>query len=94
MYRLTTKAEIKMFQCLKTVKLKIVRRRKSQLVVSRQVVTNQCCGLAVIFSRFYVKDCKTGLAKIVAHLTNSGPSKKRLPTNQSDSQGQILTLEK
>ena len=27
--------------------------------------------------RFYGKDCKTGLAKIVAHLTNSSPSKKR-----------------
>ena len=62
------------FQCLKTIKLKFARRRKSQLVVSRQVVTNQCCGLAV---RFYGKDRKTGLAKIVAHLTNSSPSKKR-----------------
>ena len=27
--------------------------------------------------RFYGKDCETGLAKIVAHLTNSSPSKKR-----------------
>ena len=33
-------------------KLKISCRRKSQLVVSRQVVTNQCCGLAVIFCGF------------------------------------------
>ena len=32
--------------------LTISRRRKSQLVVSRQVVTNQCCGLAVIFCGF------------------------------------------
>ena len=30
----------------------ISRGRKSQLVVSRQVVTNQCCGLAVIFCGF------------------------------------------
>ena len=30
----------------------ISRRRKSQLVFSRQVVTNQCCGLAVIFCGF------------------------------------------
>ena len=52
MYWLTTKAEIEIFQCLKTVKLKIVHRRKSQLVVSRQVVTNECCGLAVIFCGF------------------------------------------
>ena len=34
------------------LKLKISRRRKSQLVVSRQVVTNQCCGLAVILCGF------------------------------------------
>ena len=27
--------------------------------------------------RFYGKDCKTGLTKIVAHLTNSNPCKKR-----------------
>ena len=27
--------------------------------------------------RFYGKDCKTGLAKIITHLTNSSPSKKR-----------------
>ena len=44
---LTTKAEIEneKFQYLKTVKLKIFRKRKSELCV-----TNQCCGLAVIFS--------------------------------------------
>jgi len=34
---------------LKTVKLKICRGRKTQLVVSNQVVTNPWCGLAVIF---------------------------------------------
>ena len=34
------------------VKLKISRRRKGQLVVLRQVVTNQCCGLAVFFCGF------------------------------------------
>ena len=51
-------------------------------------------GFGGYLLRFYVKDCKTGLAKIVAHLANSGPSKKRFPTDQSDSQGQILTLEK
>ena len=44
--------------------------------------------------QFYGKDCKTGLAKIVVHLTNTSPSKKRFQTDQSDSQGQILTLEK
>ena len=27
--------------------------------------------------RFYGKDCKTGLAKIITHLTNNSPSKKR-----------------
>ena len=37
---------------MKTVKLKISRRRKIQLVVSPQVMTNQCCGLAVIFCGF------------------------------------------
>jgi len=37
---------------LKTVKLKICRGRKAQLVVSNQVVTNPCCGLAVIFCGF------------------------------------------
>ena len=49
-----TKAEIEKekFQYLKTVKLKISGRRKSQLIFSRQVVTNQCCGLAVIFCSF------------------------------------------
>jgi len=34
------------------VKLKICRGRKTQLVVSNQVVTNPCCGLAVIFCGF------------------------------------------
>jgi len=34
---------------LTTVKLKICRGRKTQLVVSNQVVTNACCSLAVIF---------------------------------------------
>ena len=34
------------------VKLKICCGRKSQLVVSNQVVTYQCCGLAVIFGGF------------------------------------------
>ena len=29
------------------------------------------------FGSFYGKDCKTGLTKIVAHLTNSNPCKKR-----------------
>ena len=36
----------------KTVKLKICRGRKTQLVVSNQVMTNPCCGLAVIFCGF------------------------------------------
>ena len=34
------------------VKFKISRKRKSQLVVSRQAVTNQCCRLVVIFCGF------------------------------------------
>jgi len=34
------------------VKLKICLGRKTQLVVSNQVVTNPCCGLAVIFCGF------------------------------------------
>ena len=34
------------------VKLKICRGRKSQVVVSCQVVTNPWCSLAVIFSGF------------------------------------------
>ena len=37
---------------MKTVKLKICRERKSQLIVSCQVVTNPWCGLAVIFCGF------------------------------------------
>ena len=46
-----TQAEIgnEKFQYLKTVNLKNSRGRKSQLIVSWQVVTNPCCGLAVIF---------------------------------------------
>jgi len=40
------------FQYLKTVKLKICHGRKSKLIVSNQVVTNPCCGLAVIFCGF------------------------------------------
>ena len=40
------------FQYLKTLKLKICCERKSQLVVSCQVVTNPCCGLAVTFCSF------------------------------------------
>ena len=34
------------------VKLKISCGRKSQLIVSHQVVANQCCGLAVVFCSF------------------------------------------
>ena len=41
-----------MFQYLKTVKLKIPRGRKSELVVSCQVVINPFCGLSVIFCGF------------------------------------------
>ena len=33
-------------------KLKISRRRKDQLFVSFQVVTDPCCGLSVIFCGF------------------------------------------
>ena len=33
-------------------KLKISRRRKGQLVVSYQVVTDPCCSLSVIFCSF------------------------------------------
>ena len=108
-----TKAEIeKKIQYLKTVKYKISCRRKSQLVVSHQFMTNQCCGLAVVFRGFilvksiniteifpglhgFMGKTKTGLAKIIPHLTSSSPFKKRFfPTDQTDSQGQILTLEK
>ena len=35
-----------------SVKLKISCKRKSQLVVSHQVMTNQCCVLVVIFFSF------------------------------------------
>ena len=43
-----TKAEIKKenFQYLKTVKVKVSRRKKTQLVVSCQVMTYPCCGFA------------------------------------------------
>ena len=37
---------------------------------------------------------KTGLAKIIAHLTNSSLLRNVSSTDQSDSQGQIFTLEK
>jgi len=37
---------------MKTVKLKICRGRKTQLVVLNLVVTNPCCGLAVNFCGF------------------------------------------
>ena len=37
---------------MKTIKLKICRGKKSQLVFLCQVVTNPCCGLAVIFCGF------------------------------------------
>ena len=49
-----TKAEIvkEKFQYLKMVKLKISRGRKSQLVVSSEVVTNPWCSLSVIFWGF------------------------------------------
>ena len=42
-------------------KLKIFRRRKGQLVVSYQVVTDPCCGLSVIFWGFTLCliGCKT-----------------------------------
>ena len=33
-------------------KLKISRRRKGQLVVSYQLVTDPCCGLSFLFCRF------------------------------------------
>ena len=46
------KSQKEKFQYFKTVKLKISRRRKTQLVVSHLVVANQCCGLAVIFCGF------------------------------------------
>ena len=49
-----TKAKIEKekFQYLKTVKIKISRGRKSQLVISCQVVCNACCILVVIFCGF------------------------------------------
>ena len=45
----------------------------------------------VVFS-YYCS--KTSLAKIILNLTNGSPVKKRFSIDQSDSQGQILTLEK
>jgi len=49
------------FQYLKTVKLKICRGRKTQLIVSNQVVTDPCCGLAVVFCGFisHLIGCET-----------------------------------
>ena len=35
-----------------TISLSISRKRKNQLVVLHQVVTNQCCGLVFIFCGF------------------------------------------
>ena len=49
--------------------------RKSQLVTSRQVVTNQCCGLAVSFCVFTGKTVKPVWPRSSG--TNSSPSKKR-----------------
>ena len=51
-----TKAEIEKenFHYLKMVKLNISCAGNSQLVVLCQVVTNRCCGLAVIFLRFRI----------------------------------------
>ena len=48
------KAEIEKekLQYLKTVKIKISHGRKSELVVSCQVVINSFCGLTVIFCGF------------------------------------------
>ena len=40
------------FPSFENGKIEVFCRRKSQLVVSRQVVTNQFCGLAVIFCGF------------------------------------------
>ena len=57
-------------------------------------MTNQCCGLAVVFHGFilvksiniteifpglhgFMGKTKTGLAKIIPHLTSSSPFKKR-----------------
>jgi len=56
LYTMISPKQKKQFQYLKTVKLKICRGRKTQLVVLNpvlnQVVTNACCGLAVIFCGF------------------------------------------
>ena len=41
-----------MISVFETVKLEICRGRKTQLVVSCQVVTNPCCSLSVIFCGF------------------------------------------
>ena len=51
-YSTKAKIEKEKFHYLKSVNLKISRRRKSHLLVSRQVVTHKCCGLAVIFCGF------------------------------------------
>ena len=58
-----TKAKIEKekFPSLKMAKLKISCRRKSQLIVSRQVVTSQWCSLVVIFCGFisHLIGCET-----------------------------------
>ena len=56
-----TEIQKEQFQYLKTVKLKICCARKTQLVVLNQVVTNQCCSLAVISCCFISLQigCKT-----------------------------------
>ena len=68
-----TKAEIKKenFQYLKTVKVKVSRRKKTQLVVSCQVMTNQCCSLAVIFCSFvlHLTGCeRINIPEIFSHV--------------------------
>ena len=70
------------FHYFKTVKLKISCRSKSQLFVSRHVVTNQCCGLSVIFCGFvwHLIGCKTinipehfsGVHAVTGKTVNSG----------------------
>ena len=52
-------------------KLKIFRRRKGQLVVSYQVVTDPCCGLLVIFCGFiwHLNDRETNIPEISLVLT-------------------------
>ena len=72
---------------MKTVKLKVSSRRKNQLVLC-QVVTNQCCGLAVIFCSFilhligretiHIPESFSGvhglMGKTVTHLPKFSPS--------------------